>query len=247
MTDVASRFRGLVPAGVDHATLRLVREQSELLTVRRGVVQPPTLGDLHGAMVTVVADGGSGYAATSDLSDAGLRSALARATAWAQQTAAISAVDWAQAPRLQASGEWRGPAQRAWSEVSTEALIALLLQADAALVAGSQTVDRSASLWTTRMETLLVYAEGHQVAQSSELWVPNLEAVANRGVDTVRRTLSGRGLCRQGGAELLASLDLAAEAERVGSEAAQLLDAAPCPTATMDLLLDPDQMTLQIH
>lgn len=247
MSDLARRFRDLVPAGVDDATLRLVREQSELLTVRRGVVQPPSLGDQHGAMVTVIAEGGSGYAATCDLSDAGLRAALERALAWARKTAAISAVDWSAAPRLATSGQWRGPGVRPWSDVPADALLELLVRADAALVAGSQTVDRSATLWTTRIETLLVDAAGHQVAQSSELWVPNLEAVTNRGVDTMRRTLSGRGLCRQGGAELLASLDLVIEAERVGREAAQLLDATPCPTGTMDLLLDPDQMTLQIH
>src|SRR6185295_14936102 len=82
----AARFRDVAPA-VDFCSLRLVEERDEHLAVRRGVVQPPHVTYDSGAMVTVAHGGGVGYAATSDLTAAGLRRAAAQALAWAQRTA----------------------------------------------------------------------------------------------------------------------------------------------------------------
>src|SRR5687767_10587787 len=73
-----SEFRKAAPA-VDFCALRFVEESSEYLAVRQDVAEPPQLAVSRGAMVTVIDKGGLGYAATSDLSAAGLREATARA------------------------------------------------------------------------------------------------------------------------------------------------------------------------
>src|SRR5215470_6772052 len=83
---VAARFRSVAPA-VDFCTLRVVDERDERLAVRRGVVQPPHVSYDSGAMLTVWHGGGIGYAATSDLTAAGLRRAAEQACEWARRTA----------------------------------------------------------------------------------------------------------------------------------------------------------------
>src|SRR5437773_1771153 len=88
-----ARFRKAAPAA-DFCALRYVEESSEYLAVRQDVAEPPQLATQRGVMVTVIDQGGLGYAATSDLSDAGLREAIARAQRYAKLTAGRSVVDY---------------------------------------------------------------------------------------------------------------------------------------------------------
>ena len=67
--------------GTDFWSLRIVDEQSDTYCVRKNVALPPFACRDRGAMATVYADGGFGYAATDDTSPAGLAAALARAAA----------------------------------------------------------------------------------------------------------------------------------------------------------------------
>src|SRR4029450_12604676 len=86
LDSVAARFRGVAPAA-DFYSLRVIDERNEHLSVRRGVVQAPHVTYDSGAMITVWCDGGVGYAATSDLTPAGLRDAGERAVQWARRSA----------------------------------------------------------------------------------------------------------------------------------------------------------------
>ena len=91
---IEERFRQIAPQG-DFCALRFVRERSEVLAVRQNIVQPVETSEDNGAMLTVYAGDGMGYAATSDLSLYGLRRAAQQARAWAQQSAGRSVVDYA--------------------------------------------------------------------------------------------------------------------------------------------------------
>src|SRR6185436_5248713 len=87
MTDALERaFAAIVPDGIA-CSLRTERSVSEYLSVRRGVPAPPRRTTNIGAMLTVEHGGAVGYAATTDLSEAGLRSALAEALEWAKASA----------------------------------------------------------------------------------------------------------------------------------------------------------------
>ena len=61
----------LAPPAVDFWSLRMVEETSETYTVRKDVALPFCAAVDRGAMATVYADGGYGYAATGDTSPAG--------------------------------------------------------------------------------------------------------------------------------------------------------------------------------
>ena len=60
-------------------------------------------------MLTVYAGRGCGYAATSDLSPAGLQSALDRATDWARAAARRSLIDFATLPKPRLRGSYASP------------------------------------------------------------------------------------------------------------------------------------------
>ena len=77
----------------DFWSIRFVEERSESYAVRKNVAMPFVASTDRGAMATVYADGGYGYAATGDTSAAGLAKALERAAQWARVTARLALFD----------------------------------------------------------------------------------------------------------------------------------------------------------
>jgi len=76
---VIHAFKAVVPA-VEFWSLRLVHEETETLSVREGVVQPPSLAQGRGVHISLVDRGGHAWAATSALTRTGLRAAVRRST-----------------------------------------------------------------------------------------------------------------------------------------------------------------------
>ncbi|MEA3278655.1 MAG: TldD/PmbA family protein [Pseudomonadota bacterium] len=243
---IASRFAGMAPA-VDYWSLRLVEEEADRLAVRQGVVEPGELNVGRGAMVTVVKGRGLGYGATSDLSPSGLRAAAGRAVSWAEFHARHGLLDAAHFPRSQTRSEYCIETSEPWDGRSIEDKLALLRDACAALKIDERIVDWSAWLLYHRTSQLLVTSDLGQVSQVLETVSPGLAAVANEGSQTQRRTGGGTDWPGQGGLERLDLVGFPREAGRVAEEAIALLGAPECPTGTMDLVLLPSQMVLQIH
>jgi predicted Zn-dependent protease len=97
-------------------------------------------------------------------------------------------------------------------------------------------------------EHVYLTSGGGRVVQRYRFLMPSLYVTASAGTDAQTRTLNGqRGICQQGGLEILERFAFAGSGRRVAEEALELLAAPNCPTGTMDLLLLPDQMILQIH
>jgi predicted Zn-dependent protease len=227
-------------------TLRLVDERAGSLSVRRDVPQPPQLSRDRGAMVTVYAAGGAGYAATSDVSRDGVQRALDRAERWARATAARSVINFAEVPVPTVRGQRESPGVDAsWPR-------ARWMEALAAESAGARidprVVDWDATVEVREAEHRLLTSAGGDVRQRYRFVMPSLSVTANAGTVTQTRTLhGGRGICQQGGVEILARFGFTGAGARVAEEALALLGAEECPTGTMDVLLLPDQMILQIH
>jgi len=243
---IAARFRADMPA-VDFCSLRLVRERSQEITLRQGVLEPVGNSDDVGAMVVVHHQGGIGYAATGDLSPSGLAAATERARRWAERTATMAVTDFSAVPMPHPQGTFRTPVSKPWSSAPLAASIELLTRASGAMKVDDRIVDWDASLWWTEAESLYVTSGGGEVHQVAEILVPSVSAAANDGRDTVTRSLGGRGFARQAGLELLDEVDLVVQGQQVAEQAIELLEAQDCPEMTGHLLLAPDQMMLQIH
>jgi len=243
---VEARFREVMP-GEGFCSLRYVEETAEGISVRQGVPEPVGRSRDSGAMVTVVRDGGAGYAATSDLTAAGLAGAVAEASEWASRTAGRSVVDFDAIDWPSSVLDYAGPERVPWASTSLEAKFDLLGAQCDRLKSDDRIVDWSASLHHTGVETLIVNSAGARIRQRFSFVVPMLRATANEKAETQTRSFGGFCSCRQGGLEVLDDLGFAAAAGPIGAEAAELLSAPNCPTGTMDLLLDAGQMVLQIH
>ena len=109
-------------------------------------------------------------------------------------------------------------------------------------------VDWEANIEVRHATHRLVTGEGGDLIQRYRFLLPAMSVTAHADGDTQTRTLHGyRGICQQGGDEILARFGFAGSARRIAEEALELLAAPNCPTGTMDVLLMPDQMILQIH
>ena len=198
-------------------------------------------------MITLVRGGGVGYAATSDLSDAGLRAACARAGDWAEAQARLGLFDAALYPRSAARIEYASPVAEPWDALPFSAKLDLLQDACAALEIDERIVDWSAWLGYWHRTQLLTTSDGGRVLQTLTFTEPGLLAVANAGSQTQHRHGGGADWSQQGGLERLAACGLRDDGRRVAEEALALLGAPECPSGDLDLILLPSQMVLQIH
>ena len=249
MTESLERaFREAAPA-VDFCALRFVEESSEFLQVRQDVPEPPQLATSRGAMLTVIDRGGLGYAATSDLTPAGLREALDRARRLAALTAGRTVIDYASVAMPRPSGEYRSPAGRDPAALGRGEKYELIAAEARQCRIDERIVDWEANLWSTVARQSYLTADGGAVHQEFRFVVPNISATAHANGETQTRTRGGRynGFCRQGGLEILEAFGLEGAGRLVAESALELLAAPNCPSGTMDVLLMPDQMMLQIH
>lgn len=239
-------FRSVVP-NVEFCSLRFFQEREQMLSVRQNVPQPAWQSEDVGAMVTVIDKGGLGYAATSDLSVSGLRAAVNQAIKWAEHTAGRSVTDFSKVDMPHPVGEYVGPARQPWQDVCVKDKMDLLQRESGRLKAGDRVVDWEASLWQRALDSLYLTNRGGRVYQHFSLMAPFLRATANEKAITQTRTLGGRGYCQQGGMEVLDRVGFGNVGPQIAEEAVHLLSVPNCPTGTMDVVLAPDQMILQIH
>jgi len=224
-------------------SLRYVEETSETLAVRSDVAEPPRLSLDRGAMLVALADGGYGYAATSDVSLQGLQAALERATQWARATARYSVMRALPAEQAAPLGERVAPGIGA-PQLARKELYELLAAECRAAATDAAIIDRYVEVERVDTEQLYLTSNGGDVHQRYRFTFPHMSVAANRGVETQTRSLS---LHQQGGDEILRRAALNGSGARLAEEALALLGAPNCPSGAMDLLLVADQMMLQIH
>ncbi|HXD06500.1 MAG TPA: TldD/PmbA family protein, partial [Burkholderiaceae bacterium] len=174
-------------------------------------------------------------------------SALERAAALARATAKYALIDSRTLPRPAPRGEYASPSvaspmrsRREWYE--------LLMRESRAAPTDPRIVDWEASVAVTNATHRLITSEGGDIVQRYRFLFPHMTVTAHADGDTQTRTLFGdRGICQQGGEEILERFGFAGSMRRLADEALELVAAPNCPSGTMDVLLLPDQMILQIH
>ena len=243
-----STFKRIAPA-VDFCSFRFVEESTEKLSVQQNIVEPPQSSVDRGVMITVIDKGGLGYAATSDLSESGLRAAAARAQHWAKLTAGRSVADFSKFKLPQPTGHYRSAVKESPAALSKRDKFEMLMAESAQCKIDDRIVDWSAGFWTTHSKQLYVTADGAMVEQEFDYMVPSLSVTAFDKGDAQTRSFGGRynGFCQQGGFEILARSGFHGAGRQTAEEALALLSAPNCPSGVMDVILMPDQMMLQIH
>lgn len=240
-----SRLAAALPTDVDHATVRYVHDRSEHLSVRQGVIEPVNTRADAGVMISVWHAGGSGYAATSDLTPEGLAAAGRTARRWAAITAGRGLLS--DAPMAAPTGNYASPNDRPWVDTTLDERLELLTERAAQLAIDDRIVDWSAQLSHIESVSLLLTTGGGRVEQQFRHTLPELRATAFDNGQAQTRTYGAHAFSGQGGAEVLDRHGFADAAPRIATQALELLSAPNCPSETTNLVLAPDQMVLQIH
>ncbi len=253
MDTIKKTFARLRP-DVDFCALRVVETRGETLAVRQDVQEPLTRSVDRGAMVTVIHAGGYGYAATSQLTEAGLQAAIQEAKRWAEISRTRSVFDYSQIALPHPSGQYHSPQVAHAPQVQRRELLELLMAESRAAKVDDRIVDWGATIALLASRQLYIThasaAQGESgVEQDFQFVMPGVSVTAFANGDTQTRSLGGQynGYCRQGGQEILQAAGLVGAGARVAREALELLAAPNCPTGQMDLLLMPEQMLLQLH
>lgn len=244
---ISEYFRQVCPSDIHFASLRYVEEITEVVGIRKSVLQPVDKAIDRGVMVTVFHNGGMGYAATADLSLSGIRSAFQQAMGWAERTAGKLVFDADSLELPHSNGSYQSPVSRKWTDVSFSEKLDLLNTIDKQLPVDERIIEWSASLMNIRTESLYITNHGGEIHQQWEMLAPDMMAVAHSNGQTQKRSFGSRGISQQSGWELFERVPYANEGARIANEAIQLLEAPDCPSGKMDLILMPDQMMLQIH
>jgi predicted Zn-dependent protease len=234
-------------SNADFYSVRFVDERTDDHQVRNDIAQPLRSTRDRGAMLTAWRGAGAGYAATPDLSTAGLQAALDIATRRAETSARLSLVDHRRAARPSRSGAYASPNIDTALPTRREWLARLAHECDAARI-DERIVERIASVQITESEQTIITSDGVRIDQRFRFVMPHIMAAAHAGGNTQIRTLGGEyGTIAQGGVEVLGRFGFDGAGGRIAHEALTLLAAPNCPSGVRDLLLMPDQMMLQIH
>jgi len=237
-----------IDVSADWVGLRYVKENTDFRLVRDGHPEANTRDSKEGVMVEVLVDGQFAYFGTSRLDLPGIQAAAERAVAMAQAAARFSLHRFDASARPLAKGSYRSPFRTAADAFSPGELSQLLIKATQELKVSDKIVTTNAMARTVETESHFVASNGSDVDQRYLMVSADYSAVANEGSVTQKRTDGGLlAKSYQAGMEVFNEADVLARCRKIGAEAIELLSADECPTGTMDLVLAPDQMMLQIH
>ena len=119
--------------GASYADARIVSQRSRALTTKNGKVGSASDAESTGMSVRVLADGAWGFAASENLSRAGVEATAARAVEIARASTQVKQQDVRLAPEKPVTAEWVTPHVIDPFAISVEQNIALLLNIDSEL------------------------------------------------------------------------------------------------------------------
>jgi TldD protein len=236
-------------AGADYADARVVREDSESITVRNQAMEGLDRSSSEGIGIRVLVDGYWGFAATARLGEAEIARTAGLAVHIAKAAARLPMTPVRLAPVDPAVGTWHSPMQLDPFEVPLDEKVDLLMEATGRMrsVAGLTFAEGGIDLY--RRRTYLATSEGTAVEQTLVDSGAGIEASAVGDGELQRRSFpnSFRGHIAAAGWEHVLGLGLLDHAERVATEAVELLSAKECPSEVTTLVLDSGQVELQVH
>jgi TldD protein len=235
--------------GAQYADIRVVQTADQSLSVKNGVVDGLTSSESLGFGVRVLVDGAWGFASSRELAAAEVDKVTDLAVKIAKASALVRGDPVRLGPTVTSRGTYTTPIQIDPFTISIEDKLALLMQADAAMGRVKDVKVRSGNLVFIKEHRTFANSEGADTGQTIYEAGAAIEATAVGGNEVQRRSYPD-AFRRQGtaGWEYVLAMDLPGNAERIATEAVQLLTADPCPKDLMTtLILGSQQLALQIH
>jgi TldD protein len=234
-------------AGAGYADARVMAITAESMSAQNGEVDSLHQSETVGIGVRALTGSSWGFAATTDLSAAGVRRAGEQAAETSRASARVPGPSLQMAPVAAVTDHWESTcAEDPLSVALSEKGDLLVSVTNTLRAAGAQLGKASYRIWDT--SKWLATSEGSRISQRIRECGAMMSAIAIGDGETQERSYPGiRGQFGTSGWELVRQLDLAGNAGRVGEEAVALLAAPACPERRCDLILGSEQMALQIH
>jgi TldD protein len=249
MQDLTSRALDTATAlGATYADVRVVRRLEESININSARVEGVQSGETEGFGVRVLVGGAWGFATSHHLSTAEADRVSADAVRIARASATALRVPVVLDDRPPAQGRFETPVVEDPFAVPLDVKVADLLAADRAMVA-VRGIAYTESLYAAQREwKTFAASDGSYTEQVITHVGSGLEANAIDGDEHQRRSYPDNGgAWASAGYEFIRDLDLAGTAERIASEAVELLSAPPLPAGTRTILLHPSQLYMQVH
>ncbi|MFT4247998.1 MAG: TldD/PmbA family protein [Pseudomonas sp.] len=252
-------------AGASYADVRIGRYLRQFVITREDKVQNVVNTESTGAGVRVIVNGAWGFAATNELTDAGVARAAQQAAAIARANAKIQTAP-VQLARAPGYGEvsWKTPIRKNAMEVPIKDKADLLLGVNAAAInAGASFVN--SMLFLVNEQKYFASTDGSYIDQDvHRIWAPmtvtaidkasgkfrtrdGLSAPMGLGFEYLDGDASGKVVTPNGVVNYGLSYDMKEDAIAAAKQAQEKLKAPSVKPGKYDLVLDPSHTWLTIH
>jgi TldD protein len=235
--------------GAQYADGRIVDNQTELLVMRNGVLETNENASTQGIGVRVLVDGAWGFASSRQIDKEEIDRISKQAVEIARASASVPGETVDLGSPVTNRGTYQTPIEVDPFSIPLEQKVDVLVAADAGMARVGQVKSREGNLTFIREHKWFANLEGARTEQTIFETGGGMIAIAV-GEGEVQQRSYPTSFGRQqltAGWEAVGEWDLPANAERIASEAAQLLTAEMCPSGVKDIVLSGDQVALQIH
>ena len=238
---------------VDYIDIRFVpRHEEEIILVKNGETHELIHSEKSGFGIRILTGGAWGFASSSHLDENEIDEVFKKAIHLARVSSRMQKkpVRLCPAP-ITSDGYYKTPLViDPFKDISLQDKLQTLFKLDLLMKQSSSKIHvREAGMTFSKIHKILMNSEGSFIEQELVESGAGIEVIAVSGEEVQRRSYpnSFRGNIGTAGYEFIESLRLEDHASRIGEEAEALLYADPCPDGEKDLILMPDQLSLQIH
>lgn len=240
----------LTVSQVDYGDVRIVSEKNEAITLSGNTPEEVRKGETLGFGVRVFKNGSWGFAASDIMNRRSAIETAQKALKVAQASTIASSGKDAYFPPEPVQDVYQTPFRKDPFDVSLEEKLELLLGCTEIMMKHKEIRIARAFYDSVRTEKYFASTTGAGIKQTILRCGGGIEAFAVNDGEVQSRSYPNtfRGNFATAGWEFIEGLDLAGNAEWTAEEAIMLLKAPLCPSSdTADLIIAPDQLTLQIH
>jgi TldD protein len=236
-------------AGAGYADARFGSDEDESMTVKNQQMEGVTRSTSRGLGIRVLVEGYWGFASTARAGPEDIQRTAATAVAIARAASRLPMDPVRMSDVEPVRATWSTKVLEDPFTVPLEEKVSLLMEASRRLQSVGGVTFGEAFLDSFRRRTAFASSEGAAIEQSITHCGGGITAITVADGEMQRRSYpnSFRGDIRAAGYEHVRSLGLVGEAERVATQAVELLSAPECPSMVTTLIIEPTQVANQIH
>ena len=234
--------------GADYADIRIMNMKSENLLIRNGEFTAD-ISDKLGFGIRVIYKGAWGFSSSDKVNSKEIKRVAIEAVNIAKASKIVQdkPVKWAKEPPYQ--DHWFTPILKNPFLIPLEKKLEFISKIEEILRKKKEIKVAEVSMYFDNTRKWFANSEGSEILQDIIRSGAGYSVFAVGNNDMQKRSFpaSFGGQYYSGGYEVIETMGLLENAERIRDEAIQLLKAKECPNMTTDLILDGSQLVLQIH